>query len=36
MQISAQVMARGITITAEISDSLADYANTSAFMEMST
>lgn len=36
MQISAKVVAHGITITVEISDSLANYANTTAVVEMST
>lgn len=36
MQISAKVMAHGITITVEISDSFANYANTTAVVEMST
>lgn len=35
MQISANVMSRGIAIIAEISDWLTNYASTTAFMEMS-
>lgn len=36
MQICAKVMAHGITITVEIGDSLANYANTTVVVEMST